>query len=182
MSWRSRLYWPAVILAALVLLTSCTRRQLAPGLVAGGGAVLATSGGIYRATLDTDEAFGETPGEVAATTILIFGGLGLLLTGVIWSITSNHCDDNGDCWSNDVCEIRSHTCIDADAARRLVRRGGAGEPDAGASEPDAGPVTGASEPDAGASEPDAGVPEPDAGPATGAGAPEPDASSPAPER
>lgn len=146
MSRRSRMFWPALAVAALMLLASCTRRQLAPGLVAGGGAILATSGGIYRATLDTDEPFGETSGEIAGTTVLLFGGIGLLLTGVIWSITSNHCDDNGDCWSGDVCELRSHTCIDGDAARRLAPSPDAGDAEAADAEAaDAGEAAAASD-------------------------------------
>ncbi len=119
MSRSLRLCSTALLMASLVCITGCTRRQLAPGILAGTGAIMTTSGGIYRATMDTDRAFGETPGEIAGSTILIFGGIGLLIAGVVWSITSNHCDDNGDCWSNDVCERRTHTCIDADVVRRL---------------------------------------------------------------
>jgi hypothetical protein len=113
-------YCLALALTALVLLTSCTRRQLVPGLIAGTGAILTTSGAIYRVSIDSDEPLGDTSGEVATTSVLIFGGLGLLLTGVIWSLTSTHCDENADCWSDDVCEMRSHTCIDGAAARRMT--------------------------------------------------------------
>lgn len=129
MRCRGRHAGVAICTVVLLLSAGCTRRQLAPGIVAGSGALLMTSGGIYRATLETDEAFGDTPGEIAGTTILIFGGLGLLLTGVIWSLTSSHCEDNGDCWSSDVCELRTHTCIDGDAARRLQSSSGQQEDD-----------------------------------------------------
>lgn len=122
MQMKQLLTGPALLLVVAVTLTGCTRRQLVPGLIAGTGAILTTSGGIYRATLDTDEPFGDTSGEVAGTTVLIFGGIGLLITGIVWSITSNHCEDNGDCWSGDVCEVRTHTCIDGEAARQVDAR------------------------------------------------------------
>lgn len=111
-------------LAALLALTAagCTRRQVIPGVVAGVGAAMVTSGAIYRATLDTDEPFGDTDGEVAGTTILLFGGIGLLVTGVVLSITFAHCESNDDCWASDVCELRSHTCISGEAARALRHR------------------------------------------------------------
>ena len=128
MTLSPRLRRVALVLAALVLLTSCTRRQLVPGIIAGTGAILTTSGAIYRASLETDEPFGETSGEVATTAVLIFGGIGLLLTGIIWSLTSTRCDSNDDCWSGDACELRSHTCIDGDAARRLNRGTSASNP------------------------------------------------------
>ncbi len=121
MTLSRRTRYVALVIAALLLLTSCTRRQLVPGIIAGTGAVLTTSGAIYRASLDTDEPFGETSSEVATTAVLIFGGIGVLLTGIIWSLTSTRCDSNDDCWSDDACELRSHTCIDGDAARRLNR-------------------------------------------------------------
>ncbi len=110
----------AIALICTFFVSGCTRRQLIPGLIAGGGAILTTSGAIYRATLgeDTDGAFGDTDGEIATTAVLIFGGIGLLITGVIWSLTSTHCETNSDCWSDDVCEQRTHTCIDVSTVRR----------------------------------------------------------------
>jgi len=110
----------SLILVMAFVLAGCTRRQLVPGLVAGGGAVLSSSGAIYRASLDSDGALGDTNGEIATTSVLIFGGISLLLTGIIWSLTSTRCDTNRDCWSGDVCEQRSHTCIDGRAARQRV--------------------------------------------------------------
>ena len=118
---RRRALAAAALATALLATGGCTRRQVIPGVVAGAGAAMLTSGAIYRATLDTDEPFGETDGEIATTTVLIFGGLAALITGVVVSMTMTHCESNSDCWGRDVCELRSHTCISREAARSLSR-------------------------------------------------------------
>jgi hypothetical protein len=109
----------ALATALVVLAAGCTRRQIIPGVVAGVGAAAIASGAIYRATLDSEEPFGSTSGEIATTTVLMFGGLGILVTGVVLSITMSHCESNSDCWASDVCEQRTHTCISRSAARSL---------------------------------------------------------------
>jgi hypothetical protein len=108
-----RKVWSLVCVTAVLstALTGCTKRQLVPGLIAGAGAAMVTSGAAYRASLDTDRPFGDTDGQIGATTALLFGGLGLLVTGVVWSLTSAHCDDDSHCWPRDRCVRTTHTCV-----------------------------------------------------------------------
>ena len=56
-----RQVWSLVCFTAVLSITlaGCTKRQLVPGIIAGAGAAMVTSGAAYRASLDTDRM--ETP-------------------------------------------------------------------------------------------------------------------------
>ena len=95
-------------------LSGCSKKQLIPSIIAGTGAVLVTSGTIYRVTLpekDSDGLFGRQPEQKATTASLLMGGLALIAVGIIWSATTTDCERDEDCWSGDRCEPSSKTCV-----------------------------------------------------------------------
>ncbi len=107
-----------VFVVALVLLIctswGCSKRQLMPGILAGMGGAALTAGVIYRATLpeeDSEGLFGKQAKQKAGTATLMFTGLALILTGVIWSATTPVCELDLDCWHGDVCETATKTCV-----------------------------------------------------------------------
>jgi len=98
--------------------TACSKRQLGPTLLAGGGAGLMVSGVAYRASFHDEEdagLLGRTSEQQAVTATLLFSGLALIVAGVIWSATTPVCETNNDCWIGDVCEPATHTCVAAPA-------------------------------------------------------------------
>jgi hypothetical protein len=105
------------LVAAAVIATAwsgCSKRQIVPISLAGAGAALMTSGFVYRATLpeeDSTELLGRSPQQKAATSVLIFGGAALILTGVIWSVTTPLCDSDSHCFGSDTCDEKTETCI-----------------------------------------------------------------------
>jgi hypothetical protein len=112
----------APLLAILLLATGlggCSKRQVGPGIMAGVGAGLLVSGAGYRASLDdSDELFGTTAGEKATTGTLMLGGTALMLAGIIWSVTTQTCETDSDCWAGDVCERSTDTCVKAPAKKK----------------------------------------------------------------
>lgn len=112
--------WPITVALVLTVLASagCSKRQLGPTLLAGGGAGLLVSGVAYRASFHDEEdagLLGRTAEQRAVTATLAFSGLALILAGVIWSATTPVCESNGDCWVGDVCERSTSTCVPAPA-------------------------------------------------------------------
>ena len=96
--------------------TACTKQQILPATIAGVGGATMVGGFIYSAALPEGTGFwGEDAGDSAAIGGLVFGGLALSVVGVLFSITSADCEADDDCWSGDVCELGSHTCVAADA-------------------------------------------------------------------
>src|SRR5512137_2310786 len=104
------------LLVVVVACAGCTKRQILPATIAGVGAGTTAGGFIYSATLPEGSGFfGETAGEAAAIGGLVFGGLALAITGVLFAITSADCDTDADCWSGDVCVPASRTCVAAES-------------------------------------------------------------------
>ena len=106
------------VLALVLLLggASCNKSQILPTTIAGVGGATMVGGFIYSATLPEGSGFfGDNAGDSAAIGGLIFGGVALAVTGILFSITSADCDSDDDCWSGDRCELESHSCVAADA-------------------------------------------------------------------
>lgn len=109
-----------IAIAALVaaLFAGCSKRQVGPGIMAGVGAGVLVAGAGYRASLDeSDELFGTTAGEKATTGTLVLGGTALMIAGIIWSVTTQMCETDADCWAGDVCERSTDTCVKAPAKK-----------------------------------------------------------------
>ena len=143
----------AVSLAALVALGSgCTKRQILPATIAGVGCATMTSGFIYSATRPEGSGFfGADNADAATIGGLVFGGMALAITGVLFAVTSADCESDADCWSGDICVPESRTCVDAESLA---------VPPAAPPSPDATPAGPVGEPVAGSAEsiPDAGQP------------------------
>jgi hypothetical protein len=107
----------ALALAGLALPAGgCTKSQILPVTIAGVGCATMTSGLIYGGTRPEGSGFfGEDSADAATIGGLVFGGLALAITGVLFSITSADCDTDADCWSGDVCVAESRTCVAAES-------------------------------------------------------------------
>jgi len=106
----------AVAVATALLALGCSKRQLGPAILAGAGGASVVAGVAYRAALpeeDSSGLFGKTTSQKATTAILWFGGAALILAGVIWSATTPVCETDMDCWTGDVCETKTNTCVPA---------------------------------------------------------------------
>ncbi len=108
----------AFFLAGLLLLlpAACNKKQIAPGVVAGVGAGLFVGGIGYRVSLpeeDSEGLFGDSPRQKAGTSVLMFSGIALMLTGIIWSATTPLCETDSDCWAGEVCDRPTKTCVPA---------------------------------------------------------------------
>ena len=104
----------ATTLLLVSLLSSCSKRQIIPGIVAGIGGGMFASGVIYRATLpeeDSEGLLGRQSEQKATTAALLFTGFALAAVGIIWATTSPVCDTNEDCFAGDYCEKITGTCI-----------------------------------------------------------------------
>jgi hypothetical protein len=111
---RARLGLVLLVLAAA--LAGCSKRHVVPISLTGAGAGLMVGGFVYRATLPEEDAagpFGRTPQHKAVTSVLIFGGAALVLTGVILAITTPICETDGDCWAGDRCDQGTSSCVQA---------------------------------------------------------------------
>ncbi len=105
-----------VAVALVLAMTGCSKKQLMPGIFAGVGSALIVGGVAYRVSLpdaDNEGTFGRQSEQKAGIAILLFAGAALVLTGIIWSATTPVCDSNVDCWSGDICNKRSSTCVPA---------------------------------------------------------------------
>lgn len=72
-----------------------------------------TAGFIYSATTPGGTGFfGSTTGDAAAIGGMVFGGIALAITGVLFAVTSTDCDSDADCWAGDTCVVESRTCVD----------------------------------------------------------------------
>ncbi len=101
------------LVGLLVAGAGCTKRQILPATIAGVGGGLMTGGFIYSATTPGGTGFfGSTTGDAAAIGGMVFGGIALAITGVLFAVTSIDCDSDADCWSGDTCVVDSRTCVD----------------------------------------------------------------------
>jgi hypothetical protein len=114
-------FFLGVLAVALLLLpASCSKRQIAPGVMTGVGAGLFAGGVGYRISLpeeDSASLFGDTPQQKAGISTLMFSGIALMLAGIIWSATTPLCDADGDCWAGDVCHKPTRTCVPVPPAK-----------------------------------------------------------------
>mgnify|MGYP006294354899 CR=1 FL=1 len=105
----------ALIAAALSLSTgACSKRQIAPGILTGVGAGVFAGGVGYRVSLPEEDSvglFGAEPQQKAGTSILVFGGIAIMLAGVVWSATTPLCQEDADCFGDEVCDQATSTCI-----------------------------------------------------------------------
>ena len=105
-----------VAAAFLLAVTGCSKRMIIPGILAGVGAGAFAGGVAYRASLpedDSDGLFGRKSEQKAGISVLLFSGIALMLTGIIWSATTPVCEKDYDCWAGDVCEKSTKTCVPA---------------------------------------------------------------------
>ncbi len=102
-----------VLLSAAVLVgLGCSKKQIVPGIITGGGAITLTSGVIYRASLeDADSLFGDTAQQKAVVATLVLTGTALILTGVILAATTPLCETDLDCWRGDQCDDATKSCV-----------------------------------------------------------------------
>ncbi|MBI5500901.1 MAG: hypothetical protein HY907_11715 [Deltaproteobacteria bacterium] len=138
----------AGVAASMLLLVGpgCTKRQILPATIAGVGGATMVGGFVYSATLPEGSGFfGSDAVDSAAIGGLIFGGVALAVTGVLFSITSADCESDDDCWSGDRCELESRTCV---AEETIEPPPAQPEPGAGNPDPNRGlqPAADASEP------------------------------------
>jgi hypothetical protein len=154
------------LLFLLLASVGCTKRQILPATIAGVGGGTMTGGFIYSATLPGESGFfGDSAADAATIGGLVFGGMALVITGVLFAVTSADCDSDADCWAGDVCVLDSHTCVDAESV--VVPSPPADEPSLPEDSPESTPEAAA------ASAPEAAVtPAPE-----GTAAPEPEAAA-----
>jgi hypothetical protein len=101
------------LVGLLVVGPGCTKRQILPATIAGVGGGVMTAGFIYSATTPGGTGFfGSTTGDAAAIGGMVFGGIALAITGVLFAVTSTDCDSDADCWAGDTCLVESRTCVD----------------------------------------------------------------------
>jgi len=103
-----------LLLFTVLASPACSKRQLGPTLLAGGGTALMVSGVAYRASFHDEEdagMLGRTAEQKGVTATLLFTGLALIVAGVIWSATTPVCETDDDCWIGDVCEPATRTCV-----------------------------------------------------------------------
>ena len=101
-----------IAMAFLATAAGCSKRQVVPGVLAGTGAAAIAGGVGYRASLgEAEEVFGDTAKEKGITTTLLLTGTALVIAGIVWSVTTPVCENDGDCWVGDVCEKKTNTCV-----------------------------------------------------------------------
>jgi hypothetical protein len=96
----------------ICITAGCSKRQIIPGILTGTGAATLVTGVIYRASLDdADSLFGDTSKQKAIVSTLTLTGLALMATGVILAATTPLCESSQDCFSSDVCDTKTQTCV-----------------------------------------------------------------------
>ena len=102
------------IFTLLCVTSGCSKRMVVPGILAGTGAAAIVGGTAYRLSLPGNDSvglLGRQPQQKAGISILLFAGAALILAGVIWAATTPVCESDLDCWSGDVCEKSTGTCV-----------------------------------------------------------------------
>jgi len=102
------------IFTMLGVTPGCSKRMVVPGILAGTGAAAIVGGTAYRLSLPVNDSvglLGRQPEQKAGISILLFAGAALVLAGVIWAATTPVCESDLDCWSGDVCEQSTGTCV-----------------------------------------------------------------------
>jgi hypothetical protein len=108
------------VIPVLLASSSCNKRQILPGTIAGVGMGVSVGGFIHSATRPEGSGFwGESTGDAAAIGSMIFGGAALAICGILFAVTAVDCETDDDCWSGDVCLVDSQTCVSAESVARI---------------------------------------------------------------
>ncbi len=108
------LVWTMIVALVVCTTLGCSKRLIIPSAIAGAGGAVFLSGVIYRASLPKEDAeglFGKESKQKAAIGTLMLTGLALIVVGVIWAATTEICEVDSDCWSGDICDKKSQSCV-----------------------------------------------------------------------